>query len=78
MAGLEMKYFVLNPHSKTDVDGRRITDKYAKASREAMRQYARAIKEIDSVLASELEVWADNEMDLARAVHKCDKCGHKL
>ena len=50
--GLQMKYFVLKPKGQ---------DEYAKASRAAMRQYARIIKETNMELADGLRDWADNE-----------------
>lgn len=52
MTGLVMKYFVLKP--KGD-------DAYAKASRAAMRQYARLIREENQELHDELMAWADRE-----------------
>ena len=52
---LEMKYFVLKPKSK------RGKDPYARASRCAMRAYARAIRGTDTQLATELEAWATHE-----------------
>lgn len=53
--GLEFKYFVLRPASKT------FGDPYAHASRVAMRAYAKAIKKHNEVLAAELIDWADRE-----------------
>lgn len=55
MAGLEMKYFVLKPRSKT------IEDRYADASRFAMRAYASVIEDINPKLAKSLIEWADKE-----------------
>jgi hypothetical protein len=52
MNGLEMKYFVLKPKGK---------DRYAEASRVAMRGYARVIEEENPELAKSLREWADNE-----------------
>jgi hypothetical protein len=52
VSGLEMKYFVLKP--KGD-------DLYARASRAAMRQYAKLIQEDNATLANELREWADKE-----------------
>ena len=57
MKGLEMKYFVLKPRGNDD---------YAKASRSAMRDYARKIYETDSSLSLELEEWAEMERLRAR------------
>jgi hypothetical protein len=54
--GLEMKYFVLKPRSKS------VGDKWAKASREAIRTFAREIADIDPDLADSLCRWADEEM----------------
>lgn len=55
MTGLEMKYFVLKPRSKT------VGDPYAKASRAAMHAYAKAIREENQRLAENLEDWAYKE-----------------
>lgn len=52
MAGLQMKYFVLKP--KGD-------DQYAKASRAAMRTYARHMMTENPDLCDELRAWADRE-----------------
>ncbi len=51
-SGLEMKYFVLKPGGD---------DKYAAASRSAMRRYAAHIIEENPELAKELREWADRE-----------------
>ncbi len=48
-----MKYFVLKPKGK---------DKYAEASRRAMRLYAFYIQTENPELAKELREWADKEM----------------
>ena len=61
MAGLQMKYFVLKPGGN---------DKYAAASRAAMRRYARLIEPENPELAQELVAWADAEF--ANAVDKPD------
>lgn len=53
---LEMKYFILKPRSKTRIDP------YAEASRWALREFARRIKDYDPELASQLEQWAYDEM----------------
>ena len=50
--GLEMKYFVLKPRGN---------DEYARASRAAMRRYAKVIAASNPKLANELTLWADNE-----------------
>lgn len=50
--GLMMKYFVLKPSGQ---------DPYAKASRAAMRQYARLIREENPKLHDDLMAWADRE-----------------
>ncbi len=55
MEGLVMKYFILKPKSKY------IGDKYASASRMAMRAYAREILSQNSVLAKDLMDWASAE-----------------
>lgn len=52
MNGLAMKYFVLKP--KGD-------DKYAEASRKAMRAYATHIQQENPELCDELRAWADSE-----------------
>lgn len=52
MTGLQMKYFVLKPAGN---------DEYAKASRAAMRQYARMIEWVNPELANDLRKWADSE-----------------
>lgn len=52
MAGLIMKYFVLKPGGK---------DIYSKASREAMRAYAKIIAEGEPQWSQELIDWADKE-----------------
>lgn len=52
MTGLIMKYFVLKPAGN---------DTYAKASRAAMRTYARMILPENPELALELQDWADKE-----------------
>ena len=54
MNGLVMKYFVLKPKGN---------DQYAKASRAAMRQYARIIREENEELFRELFAWADKEAE---------------
>lgn len=53
---LKLKYFVLNPKSKS------ANDPYAKASRQAMRIYADCIRDEKPVMANELVTWADTEM----------------
>ena len=53
MNGLQMKYFVLKPHGN---------DKYAEASRVAMRNYSNTIAEHNPKLADELWEWADREI----------------
>lgn len=54
---LKMKYFVINPASKAG------GDRYAMASRIAMRAYAEAIRETDPEMAEELWMWANMEED---------------
>lgn len=53
--GLEMKYFVLKPRSK------RLGDAYARASREALRAYAKSVADSDLELAEALWDWAREE-----------------
>ena len=57
MSGLKLKYFVLKPHSNAH------NDLYACASRIAIRAYADAIMVTNPVLASELQTWANKEMN---------------
>jgi len=57
MSGLKMKYFVLNPKSKV------FGDRYAEASRKAMRAYANHIYKINEELAKDLRDWANGEME---------------
>jgi hypothetical protein len=52
MAGLIMKYFVLKPAGD---------DVYAKASRMAMREYAKAVARENPELKEHLRDWADQE-----------------
>lgn len=54
-SGLLMKYFVLKPAGD---------DEYAKASRFAMRAYARSIRRTNLPFSNELLAWADNETPL--------------
>ena len=56
MDGLMMKYFVLKPAGN---------DKYAAASRAAMRRYAKLIQGDNPTLASDLLSWADREYGIA-------------
>lgn len=48
-----MKYFVLKPKGN---------DKYAEASRKAMRAYASSIATTNIELCDELRKWADDEL----------------
>lgn len=52
MSGLQMKYFVLKPAGSSP---------YARASRAAMRAYARQIEPMNKELASDLMEWAYKE-----------------
>jgi hypothetical protein len=52
MKGLMMKYFVLKPNGK---------DKYAQASRKALRAYANTIYPVNEELSRDLRAWADEE-----------------
>jgi hypothetical protein len=67
MEGLKMKYFVLNPHSKNELDI------YAEASRKAMRAYARHIKIENEELANDLIKWADAESKVNEGIAKIIK-----
>ncbi len=51
-SGLLMKYFVLKPYSGKP------RDRYAKASRDAMRAYADSIESKNKTLAASLRRWA--------------------
>jgi len=57
MSELKMKYFVLNPKAKHK------HDRYAEASREAMKAYARVIQKVNEPLAKELLLWVDSEIN---------------
>ena len=63
MAGLEMKYFVLKPESKSRCDV------YASASRLAMIAYADEIEDENPELAKEIRTWADKEQEAADNNH---------
>lgn len=63
---LEMKYFVLNPKSKSE------HDTYAMASREAMKTYAYYIKNVDPYLYRSLKDWVDRER--TKLTEKIDIC----
>ncbi len=54
---LEMKYFVLNPKSKHS------TDKYARASRHAIKAYSNAMRVENPELAKALFDWQKKESD---------------
>ena len=64
MSGLQMKYFVLKPNG---------SDRYARASRVAMRAYARSIDRENPELALQLEEWAGREQFLADNVMREEK-----
>ena len=55
MKGLQMKYFVLNPKSKS------IDDPYAEASRLAMLAYSDRIRRDNLMLADDLRKWIEQE-----------------
>lgn len=55
MEGLQLKYFVLNPRSKTK------NDIYAKASRTAMRAYSDVIAFDNPELSHDLRQWVNKE-----------------
>ena len=55
---LEMKYFVLKPESKHQLD---YFDYYALASRAAMRVYANVIDAVDKNLSDSLIKWVERE-----------------
>lgn len=54
--GLKMKYFVLKPSGNSP---------YHRASRKAMREYARYIQQENPELAHDLEKWAIKEQGVA-------------
>lgn len=55
MEGLKMKYFVLNPESKS------VDDPYAEASRLAMLAYSDRIRRDNPELAEDLRSWIEIE-----------------
>lgn len=61
---LEMKYFVLKPHSNTK------NDAYAIASRAAMNAYSQAIRKENPELADSLQKWVLDEAIMAVELHK--------
>lgn len=61
MSGLQMKYFVLKPSGD---------DKYAEASRKAMRAYSNHIQNENPELAEDLRKWADSEMEKTDSYQK--------
>ena len=60
---LEMKYFVLKPRSKE------IGDIHAKASRLALEEYARIIRDEDPSLADSIREWVLDETVRAMRMH---------
>lgn len=62
--GLVMKYFILKPRSK------RLGDPFARASREAMRAFAKSIADTDSKLATELWDWVRRETKREEDMYK--------
>lgn len=54
MAGLQLKYFVLNPSKNNE---------FGEASREAMITYADSIKETEPELAEDLLNWVDTALE---------------
>lgn len=67
MNGLTMKYFILKPKSKSR------NDKYAEASRKAMRAYANHIQSTNPELHRELWNWANEEHDKSFDFDKSEK-----
>lgn len=61
--GLEMKYFVLKPKSKSRCDV------YSEASQAAMITYAETIEDENPTLAKELKLWAKKEANDQMTVH---------
>jgi len=60
--GIEMKYFILKPKSKS------VDDKYAQASRHAMKAYSNFIYAQDPALAKELYDWQKKEQCIEDAM----------
>ena len=58
MSGLKMKYFVLKPRGD-------FHDPYAKASRAALKAYAKAIEDENPELAHDLYTWEIKEQGKA-------------
>ena len=54
MAGLEMRFFVLEPKGK---------DVYARASREALKRYAEVIKDKNCELCADILLWVKDLED---------------
>ena len=71
MLGIELKYFVLKPKSKT------ADDVYAMASRNAIRVYADTIEEENYELAFDLRQWANKE-DRAAALLNATAPAHEI
>jgi hypothetical protein len=61
MDGLKLKYFVLNPSSSDKA--------YAKASRVAIKAFARAIRPGNPALADDLESWAGKPKASKNEIH---------
>ena len=54
--GLELKYFILKPRSKSE------NDVFAMASRAAMEKYAAIIHRVDPIFAEEIKDWVEREV----------------
>uniref|UniRef100_A0A6M3L9L0 Uncharacterized protein n=1 Tax=viral metagenome TaxID=1070528 RepID=A0A6M3L9L0_9ZZZZ len=68
---LDMKYFVLKPRSKG------VGDRFAAASRKAMRAYANHIRRVDEQMANELIAWAQKESDKEFEMKALQSIGRK-
>ena len=68
MVGLEMKYFVLSPNK---------SDAYGRASRMAMKAYAKSIRRSNPVLATDLETWVKNYEESLYMLKGPGKKGHR-
>lgn len=66
---LKMKYFVLKPRSKS------AGDRYAAASRKAMRAYAYMIMNTDAELYGQLIEWANKESERDISLYSEEELG---
>jgi len=64
MSGVENKYFVMKPRSKSKLDP------YARASRIAMKSYAYAIRAVNLKLSDDLLEWVAKEEQLEKKLEE--------